>query len=300
MSKKKSFVSVLLTIFLFFFISSCQRQIQNPSPTPPIHHKTANTRASITKDHFQNTPPTSPSHRSDINIKDYYAILLEKDETRILPENDQKLRFTNAPNAINYGRTIIPETVIKLAGIKPGDFIADIGSGHGFLTFPLSGAVGENGRVFSTDTDPIPLLYQLRVRRKMAMEQNEYGRYYENITLLLNDPENLTLPPDYLDAAIICDIHIYHYNYSENKSNSNKTLTQEDLIKKISREQRDFTRSVFRSLRPEGRLVVIERQGDEVKLEKKYVVKLLEEFGFKLKEDYKGFAEYDCLVFIKN
>lgn len=295
MRNRKILILIMVSIVFLIPNISCRQDPPTLSSNPVPSGNTANTSPPVTpiiESSPQNTPSSTPLAT---NIKDYYAVLMEKDDTRILSEKDQKQRFGDAEGAINYGRPIIPEEVIKLAEIKSGDTVVDIGSGHGFLTFPLSGAVGKKGRVFSVDTDPIPLLYQMQVRRKMAMEQGEEGRFYENITLILNDAKNLTLPDNILDAAIICDVHIYHFKFSS----SIGKLTQEKLIEKIYIEQKDFTKTVHDSLKPGGRLVLLEKYGGEVALEKKNVIKLLEKMGFRFKEDYEGFTGYQCLVFTR-
>jgi arsenite methyltransferase len=45
-----------------------------------------------------------------------------------------------------------PQQVIASLGIKPGDIIADIGSGGGYYAFEFAKRIGETGKVYALDT----------------------------------------------------------------------------------------------------------------------------------------------------
>jgi predicted methyltransferase len=57
-----------------------------------------------------------------------------------------------------------PERVIAALGLRPGQRVADVGAGDGYLTFRLAAAVGPAGRVVATDIDDAALA-TLRARR---------------------------------------------------------------------------------------------------------------------------------------
>jgi ubiquinone/menaquinone biosynthesis C-methylase UbiE len=44
-----------------------------------------------------------------------------------------------------------PERVVAALGLRPGQRVADVGAGRGYLTFRLAAAVGPGGRVVATD-----------------------------------------------------------------------------------------------------------------------------------------------------
>ncbi len=50
-----------------------------------------------------------------------------------------------------------PARVIAALGLRPGQRVADVGAGPGYLTFRLAEAVGPSGRVVATDIDPAAL-----------------------------------------------------------------------------------------------------------------------------------------------
>jgi predicted methyltransferase len=50
-----------------------------------------------------------------------------------------------------------PDRVIAALGLSPGQRVADVGAGRGYLTFRLARAVGPGGRVVATDIDEAAL-----------------------------------------------------------------------------------------------------------------------------------------------
>ena len=63
-----------------------------------------------------------------------------------------------AAEAASYDRYRRPDLLVAALGLRPGDEVADVGAGHGYLTFRLAAAVGAAGRVVATDVDPAALL----------------------------------------------------------------------------------------------------------------------------------------------
>ena len=56
-------------------------------------------------------------------------------------------------------KNISPESILRKAGLKEGDTMADIGSGPGFFSMPAAEIVGSSGRVFAVDTQEEMLEY---------------------------------------------------------------------------------------------------------------------------------------------
>ena len=91
------------------------------------------------------------------------------------------------------------ETVIRLAEIRPGMSVADIGAGEGYYTVRMSPIVGRNGRVLAEDIVPetIQALAQRVQRERLANVAVKVG--------LSNDPQ---LPDASFDRILM--IHMYH------------------------------------------------------------------------------------------
>jgi predicted methyltransferase len=91
------------------------------------------------------------------------------------------------------------ETVIRLAEIRPGMSVADIGAGEGYYTVRMSPIVGRNGRVLAEDIvqDTIRQLADRVQRERLANVAVKVG--------LPNDPQ---LPDASFDRVLM--IHMYH------------------------------------------------------------------------------------------
>jgi ubiquinone/menaquinone biosynthesis C-methylase UbiE len=102
-----------------------------------------------------------------------------------------------------------PDRVVGSLGLKPGQRVADIGSGSGYFTFRLEAAVSPNGRVYAVDTDPDMLF--LVQQRASADGASVTPTLTADGTLNLPEPvdllflshsyHHLTSPPDYLATA---------------------------------------------------------------------------------------------------
>jgi ubiquinone/menaquinone biosynthesis C-methylase UbiE len=108
------------------------------------------------------------------------------------------------PNPEAYAKTLegpervarmqVPRVVETLA-LKPGDRVADIGSGSGLFTRPLARAVGPNGVAYAVDIDG----GLLKVVDRSAKEAG-----IENIRTVLAAPDDPKVPEP-VDVVLICD-----------------------------------------------------------------------------------------------
>jgi ubiquinone/menaquinone biosynthesis C-methylase UbiE len=105
-------------------------------------------------------------------------------------------RFSNEDARDSIGEA---ETVMKLADIRQGMYVADIGAGEGYYTVRLAPLVGRTGRVLAQDIVPA---YRDALARRVQREN------LENVAVKLGDPNDPMLPDRSFDRILM--IHMYH------------------------------------------------------------------------------------------
>jgi SAM-dependent methyltransferase len=125
-----------------------------------------------------------------------------------------------------------PSEVISRLSLKSGDVVADVGSGVGYFSLKLSPVVGRTGTVLAVDIRKLPLVF-LWIRAFLA------GLH--NIRIRVGESDAPHLPVGTVDAVLIANT--YH-----------EFAAPELMLDHI-----------FKSLRPGGRLAVIDRSsaGDQ-------------------------------------
>lgn len=91
------------------------------------------------------------------------------------------------------------ETVMRLAEIREGMYVADIGAGEGYYTVRLSPIVGRRGRVLAED------IIAETIRNLASRVQRER---LDNVALRLGQPNDPQLPDASFDRILM--IHMYH------------------------------------------------------------------------------------------
>ncbi|MFO8232987.1 MAG: class I SAM-dependent methyltransferase [Longimonas sp.] len=122
-----------------------------------------------------------------------------------------------------------PDLVVDSMRLEPGDVVADIGAGTGYFTFRIAPKVPE-GRVLAVDIQPEMLR---RIRSRM---QEQDIRNVTPVEGTIRDPR---LPADTLDAALMVDA--YH-EFSH---------------------PREMMTSLVRSLKPGGRVHLVEYRKED-------------------------------------
>jgi predicted methyltransferase len=115
--------------------------------------------------------------------------------------------------------------LIELLELKPGMTIADVGAGFGAWTTAFSKWTGASGRVYATDIGEKQLAFLHETTKREGLT---------NVTVLAGAERSTNLPANCCDAILIRDA--YHH------------LTQPN----------DMLRSMAASLKPGGRLAVID------------------------------------------
>ena len=91
------------------------------------------------------------------------------------------------------------EEVMRLAEVRPGMSVADIGAGEGYYTVRLSPLVGPRGRVLAEDIVP-------ETRDRLA--QRVQRENLDNVAVRLGKPADPMLPAASFDRIFL--VHMYH------------------------------------------------------------------------------------------
>jgi SAM-dependent methyltransferase len=167
-----------------------------------------------------------------------------------------------------------PELAIKLLNFKPGMMVADIGAGVGYYSLKIAKLVAPSGKVFATDVQP----EMLRLLRK-RLERSNVG----NVVPVLSSATATGLAPNSIDLALLVDVYHEFAN------------------------PQAMLRSIRQSLKPDGRLVLLEfRQEDpsvpireEHKMSVATVRQELEPEGFVLEKLLPDLPWQHLLIFRK-
>jgi ubiquinone/menaquinone biosynthesis C-methylase UbiE len=116
--------------------------------------------------------------------------------------------------------------IMEVLGVKPGMTIADIGSGGGAMTVVIGRLIGD-GKVFATDITE----HALRHTREYVVKEG-----LKNVTVLEGAAASTNLPAGCCDAIFMRDV--YHHILANSLD--------------------AFTKSLLTSLKPGGRLAIID------------------------------------------
>jgi SAM-dependent methyltransferase len=167
-----------------------------------------------------------------------------------------------------------PDRALDLIGIVKNSTVADVGAGNGYITWRLAERVGPKGKVYAIDIQP-EMLDMLRANMRQ--------RKLNNVETVLGTYDDPKLPSNSIDLIILVDV--YH-EFSEPQ--------------KMLRKMRD-------SLKPDGRLVLLEYRGEDPAVpirpeHKMTVVQVkaeLEPEGFRLDKLVDGLPRQHILIFRK-
>jgi len=93
-----------------------------------------------------------------------------------------------------------PAAVVRALGLRPGQVVAEIGSGPGYFTPRLARAVGSSGHVYAVDPEAAVLNVLRRRLARMGVR---------NVTPVLGRSDDPLLPRGRCDVAVL--INVYHH-----------------------------------------------------------------------------------------
>jgi predicted methyltransferase len=168
---------------------------------------------------------------------------------------------------------------MNILQLKPGQTVADIGSGPGYYTYQFSQLVGDNGKVYAIDTVKDHLDYI----NNFSQENN-----LENIETVHTSGETIGRQPKEVDLAFMCSL--YHNIYALSKDN----------------DRDSFVNSIKNALKPNGTLVVVDNAlvvDNQLPYHGPYIAKeliigQLKYYGFHLVKDY-GFVPQRYILYFQ-
>jgi predicted methyltransferase len=125
-----------------------------------------------------------------------------------------------------------PKDVLQALDLRTGHVVVDLGCGSGYFTLKLSSSVGEGGRVIAEDIRRLPLIF---------LWLRTLSRREHNVEIVLGEPANPRLPRQ-VNAVLI--LNTFH-----------EITDKEDILA-----------HVFESLLAGGRLVVVDRSPQPVRV----------------------------------
>lgn len=123
-----------------------------------------------------------------------------------------------------------PDAALDAIGIPSGAVVGDVGAGVGYFTWRMAERVGPAGKVYANDIQP-RMLEELR--------KNLAARNLRNVETVLGAEDDPRLPAAKLDLVLLVDV--YH-EFSE---------------------PRKMLDGIRRSLKPDGRLVLLEYRKED-------------------------------------
>jgi ubiquinone/menaquinone biosynthesis C-methylase UbiE len=206
------------------------------------------------------------------------AQLAEKANAGYKTEQDRARVARNLDNPDRVERQK-PVELLKAIGVKPGETIADIGTGVGFMLPYMIDAVGPSGHVYAEDIQD-DFLAEAKQKAKAGG--------WKNITFVKGGENDIKLPANSVDLAFILDVY-HHINYPE------KTMA-----------------TVLSAVKPGGRLAMIdfyrsrehprmseERRKNHIRLDRDGFRKEIESAGFKFDRTFDHLPHQYVLVFKK-
>lgn len=161
-----------------------------------------------------------------------------------------------------------PDEVIRALAIRPGDRVADLGSGGGYFTFRLAKAVGPEGKLYAADVDS-------GLNDALARRAKDEG--FANIEVILAQSDDPRLPSP---VDLIFTSNTYHH--------------LQDRVR--------YFANVKKYLKPDGRIAIVELNGSGWfdfghHTSKEAILDEMKAAGYALQEDHGFLPRQHFLIF---
>ena len=168
-----------------------------------------------------------------------------------------------------------PDKALAAIEIAKGATVADIGAGSGYMTWRMAEIVGPTGKVYAND-----------IQQKMLdlLKKNVEQHKLTNVETVLGTVDDPRLPAGAIDLVVLVDV--YH-EFSEPQK---------------------MLRRIRESLKPDGRLVLLEYRGEDpsvpIRPEHKMTVAQvkaeLEPEGYRMDRVLESIPRQHILIFVKD
>ncbi len=136
-----------------------------------------------------------------------------------------------------------PDKMIELLGLKPGQNVADLGAGTGYISWRTAHKVSPGGKIYAVDI-------QQEMLDLLAANMKERG--ITNVIPVLGGETDPKLPPNSVDLVVMVDV--YH-EFSE---------------------PREMMQNIFKAVKPGGRVAFVEYRAEDPDVPIKAVHKMSE------------------------
>ena len=126
-----------------------------------------------------------------------------------------------------------PDQALDELKIAKGSAVADVGAGVGYMSWRLAARVGPMGRVYANDIQPQML---------ELLKKNMAERHITNVVPVLGEPDDPKLPLGQMDLVLLVDV--YHE----------------------FEQPQTMLRHIRESLKPDGRMVLLEYRAEDPKV----------------------------------
>ncbi len=158
-----------------------------------------------------------------------------------------------------------PAEVVQTMNLKPGDIVADIGAGTGYLTRHIAAAAGPEGQAIGLDIEQSMVDYMNEDARRLGLSN------YKAKIVKTDDPE---LEPQTVNVIFLCNT--YHH-----------------IANRV-----EYFKNVSQSLQPNGRVISVDFYKNidfgpprDHKIAKEVVIREMKQAGYRLHKDLE-FLQY--------